>query len=69
MKRRIARALVQLARRVDPSVTPARRIEVTLSGDPDELITAVTMAVNGEIGGRVGLGFNSPGYAGSIARY
>ena len=34
-----------------------------------QLVAAVVAAVNGDIGGKVGLGFSTPGYAGAGVRY
>lgn len=46
----------------------ARQVIVTVEQGPD-VLAAVVAAVNGDIGGRVGLGFSTPGYGGSAARY
>ena len=40
-----------------------------LAQQGDQIVGAVISAVNGGIGGRVGLGFQSPGYAGQVTRY
>lgn len=42
---------------------------IKIAGQGDQLVNAVLSAVNGGIGGRVGLGFQTPGYAGQTARY
>lgn len=40
-----------------------------LSEQGPEIIAAVRAAVNGAIGGKVGLGHGTPGYPGGTARY
>jgi phage-related protein len=42
---------------------------IALANQGPQVIAAVVAAVSGGIGGRVGLGFQSPSYAGGIARY
>jgi hypothetical protein len=42
---------------------------LAMAGQGDAILASVVAAVNGGIGGRAGLGFQSPSYAGGIARY
>ena len=42
---------------------------LTLQQQGPEILAAVIAAVDGGIGGKVGLGFGKPGYPGSAARY
>lgn len=57
-----------LAGLVAEQVQNQRRI-LALAQQGPAILAAVVAAVNGDIGGKVGIGFSTPGYAGATARY
>lgn len=54
---------------INTEIVENQRRLIALAGQGDQIVAAVIAAVNGGIGGRVGLGFQSVGYAGGVANY
>lgn len=63
---RIAQEQIDLNKQI---VDNQNRLAALVSSQQNALLGALTAALNGTIGGRVGLGFQTPGFAGGPARY
>lgn len=50
-------------------VANQQKLVALVTAQGPALIAAVSAVVSGDIGGRVGLGFQSPSFAGGLARY
>jgi hypothetical protein len=64
----LAEATTRLAELIAEQVANQVKI-LALAQQGPEILAAVIAAVNGDLGGRVGLGFQTPGYAGGVASY
>jgi hypothetical protein len=59
----------ELARLVELQIQEQRNTQLLVKTEGTALVGAVTAAINGDIGGRVGLAYQSPGFPGATVRY